>query len=197
METGVYFLYIVSRMIYHITITRGAALQQVQVAPSTKSRQRALRPNFGKKVWPSSIPLEKHVAKPAFLRMRKFVDRILGRYAPPLPQGPQIYSNYLNFSLVLIVVLGWHSKVVQAGTPSNRFSHSLGQKKIFKKITLSLGVAPAFSIWYRSQKIFFLLFRFFLIQKNQNKSLIPTVYNIWVKDFRKCAKNIKISYFYI
>ena len=36
-----------------------------------------------------------------------------------------------------------------------------------------------------------------LVSKNQKKkSLIPTVYNTWVKDFRKWAKNFKISYFW-
>ena len=52
---------------------------------------------------------------------------------------------------------------------------------------------PRFLGWTLIKKIFFFdFFNFFSSKKNQKKSLIPTIYNTWVKDFRKWAKNVKI-----
>ena len=56
-----------------------------------------------------------------------------------------------------------------------------------------LVVAPAISIRYQSQKKILDLKKF--SKKIRKKSLILTVYNTWVKDFRKWDKNVKISYF--
>ena len=55
---------------------------------------------------------------------------------------------------------------------------------------------PLFRVDPYKKNFFFYFFNFFSSKKNQKKSLIPTIYNTWVKDFRKWSKNVKISYFW-
>ena len=70
----------------------------------------------------------------------------------------------------------------------------LGHTSLFFYQKWHLVVAPAISIRYQIQKKILDLKK--LSKKIRKKSLILTVYNTWVKDFRKWDKNVKISYFW-